>query len=84
MKKFWEFTLQALWDHVVPKVIKWLVTWAKRKKMEAEVDQETLAIKEVRKKIDDFFKANPDAEEIPPNLELELRRATRPRADKLH
>lgn len=83
MKSILASVFKVIVEALIPRVVKWLTDFAKRQKINEEVDQETLAVTEVLKKADKYFKENPNAKKLPPNLEAELRRVGRSRANGL-
>ena len=68
--------LDWLWGKVVPMVTNFVKNWIKGKKIDSETDKEEDEVDRVKKKIDEWRAANPEAEVIPQDLEDQLRDAT--------
>ena len=83
-----KFILDYVWGKLLKEGIPWVIEQAKnffkKNKIEEEVDEEESEVAAVKKEINEWLEKNPDAKEIPKELENKLRDATKRRNDGLY
>lgn len=83
MNSILKVIIATLWDALIPRVIRFLDTYIKKKKIEEAVDEEVEEMEQLRDEAKKFFEENPDAENIPEELESRFRDAAIRRSDGL-
>lgn len=79
MNAIFTFFLNWLWGKVVPATVEFFKRLAKKREIKREVDEETSAINQVRKEIEEWRKEHPE-DDVPPHLEKRMRELARARA----